>query len=261
MTTKEIPYDGTCIKASELDKNERYFKLTNKDEKHFGMQYATGLNVDVLSFNPSGECNSGGLYFFSESQLINYKMFINFDPHWIREVTFEDLDDEPIYVEKNKYKTHRFILGEKHRINTRGDMLTYVRFDDNYIANKTIKNATTHCHLGYIPKKYLTQELCLSMIAHSRYTFVFVPDEFKTYDMCKFVMEDCPHLFVHVPDRFKTYDMCMFVVKKFGYALKYVPAEHRTQELCTAAVIHNKDALEYVPEHIQQHMCKNIKCV
>ncbi len=41
----------------------RFFKLTTHNELHHGFQYTTGLNIDSLQFNPTGECSSGGLYF------------------------------------------------------------------------------------------------------------------------------------------------------------------------------------------------------
>jgi len=33
-----------------------YYKFTNKKEKHNGLQYHDGLNIDVLPFNPKGDC-------------------------------------------------------------------------------------------------------------------------------------------------------------------------------------------------------------
>ena len=34
-----------------------FYKLLHQDEQHFSMQYNEGLNIDILPFNPSGECS------------------------------------------------------------------------------------------------------------------------------------------------------------------------------------------------------------
>jgi hypothetical protein len=90
--------------------NQKCYKLTNELENHNGFQYKTGLNIDINEFNPSGECNKGGLYFFRADQLVYYKSFTTYIK-WIREVTFPE--DAKIYVEFNGFKADKFILGER----------------------------------------------------------------------------------------------------------------------------------------------------
>ena len=82
----------------------------NEDENHRGFQYKTGDNIDTNEFNPKGSCEKGGLYFFDEAQLINYSSYTD-NCVWIREVTF--FPDSRIYCEEGKYKTDKFILGER----------------------------------------------------------------------------------------------------------------------------------------------------
>jgi len=93
-----------------------YYKILNKDEKHHGMKYKTGLNVDIIAWNPSGSCTPGGLYFSREDIL----GFIDYGP-WIRKVTL--LKDSKIYKDPGrvyeKWKTNKFILGERKKINTK----------------------------------------------------------------------------------------------------------------------------------------------
>jgi len=87
----------------------KYWKITNEKENHKGMQYTTGLNVDILPFNPSGDCKKGGIYFASKDILT----FCDYGC-WIREVTLPE--NEEIYENPGspkKYKTHRVILGER----------------------------------------------------------------------------------------------------------------------------------------------------
>jgi len=89
----------------------KYYKILNEEEKHYGMQYKDGLNVDVLPFNPSGSCKPGGIYF---TDVENIFEFCDYGP-WIREVTLPD--GEEIYKDPdgNKYKAHRVILGKRRK--------------------------------------------------------------------------------------------------------------------------------------------------
>ena len=90
----------------------RFYKVLNEDECHNGFQYHDGLNVDSEPFNPSGNCEPGGIYFAREDILA----FLSYGV-WIREVTIPE--GEPIYENPGhpkKYKSHRVILGQRRRI-------------------------------------------------------------------------------------------------------------------------------------------------
>jgi len=89
-----------------------YYKILNKEENHNGLQYKTGLNIDPLQFDPSGDCEPGGIYFASKDILV----FLDFGP-WIRKVTLPD--DAQIYKNPKspeKWKADKVILGERKRI-------------------------------------------------------------------------------------------------------------------------------------------------
>jgi hypothetical protein len=89
-----------------------FYKITNESENHRGMKYKTGLNVDILPFNPSGDCEPGGIYFAREDILA----FLYYG-HWIRKVTLPE--DAQIYEnigEQKKWKADKIILGKPKRI-------------------------------------------------------------------------------------------------------------------------------------------------
>jgi hypothetical protein len=44
--------------------NEQY-----KDHKFVKLTYETGLNIDHLEFNPTGECKPGGIFFTDQNKL------------------------------------------------------------------------------------------------------------------------------------------------------------------------------------------------
>jgi ankyrin repeat protein len=88
------------------------YKILNKEENHHSLQYKTGLNIDPMPFNPSGDCKPGGIYYAREDILA----FLNYGP-WIREVTLPDGDEEYKNPGKPvKYKAHQVILGERKTI-------------------------------------------------------------------------------------------------------------------------------------------------
>jgi hypothetical protein len=91
----------------------KFYKITNTEEKHHGLHYQDGLNVDYLqSFNPSGNCLKGGIYFSREDILC----FLHYGP-WIREVTLPE--NEEVYEnpgDPQKWKAHQVILGPKREI-------------------------------------------------------------------------------------------------------------------------------------------------
>ena len=89
-----------------------FYKITNKKENHNGLQYKTGLNIDPLPWNPSGNCESGGIYFSREDIFA----FINYGP-WIRKVTIPE--DAEVYEnpgKSKKWKAHKVLLGERKKI-------------------------------------------------------------------------------------------------------------------------------------------------
>lgn len=90
-----------------------YYKITNEKENHNGLQYKTGLNVDILPFNPSGDCKPGGIYFAREDILA----FLEYGP-WIRKVFIPkgaNVYENPGLPEK--WKADKVILGEREEIN------------------------------------------------------------------------------------------------------------------------------------------------
>jgi hypothetical protein len=89
-----------------------FYKILSKDEKHYDLQYKTGLNIDIVPFDPSGDCRSGGIYFSREDIFA----FLDYGP-WIRKVTIPE--DARVYEnpgQPKKWKADRVILGEREQI-------------------------------------------------------------------------------------------------------------------------------------------------
>jgi hypothetical protein len=89
-----------------------FYKILNEDEKHHELQYQTGLNIDPVPFDPSGDCKPGGIYFSREHILA----FLNYGP-WLRKVTLPD--NAQVYEnpgKPRKWKADRVILGEREKL-------------------------------------------------------------------------------------------------------------------------------------------------
>jgi len=84
MSYYKIPNKDECRYGLQFKTSlsMNYYKILSKDEYHYDLQYKTGLNVDPKPFNPSGNCEPGGIYFSREDILA----FLDYGP-WIRKVT------------------------------------------------------------------------------------------------------------------------------------------------------------------------------
>lgn len=87
----------------------KFYKILNEYERHGGLSYKTGLNVDTSPFKPSGDCEPGGIYFAREFIF----EFIGYGPY-IREVVLPE--EARLYKNPGtpvKWKADRVILGER----------------------------------------------------------------------------------------------------------------------------------------------------
>lgn len=85
-----------------------YYKVLNEELNHKGFQYRMGLNIDTEEFNPSGSCESGGLYFTTKEHLCKFldygiyiaEVYIPFDAE-----VYKDPDED-------KYKANKIIIAK-----------------------------------------------------------------------------------------------------------------------------------------------------
>jgi len=93
--------------------NIELVRLTNLEELHRRMHYVDGVNVDIEPFYPNDNCSKGGLYFIPSYHInrwTNYNSGIG-EMVWKRKVTI--LKDSLVYIEENKFKTNKFLLGKR----------------------------------------------------------------------------------------------------------------------------------------------------
>lgn len=183
----------TMMKAD--DREFKFYKLTNKEENHHGFQYVTGLNVDNIPFNPTRECQPGGLYFFAKDQLIYFNMYAN-SAYYIREITL--LDDSRIYIENHKFKTDKFVLGERtkfelpmemHMPAVIANMYTIIHINKLYAEKSLCKTLTDQDREHFDKTNLYTVSMCGIMLK-----FVYN----KTKEICEAAIYQNPEASIYV---------------------------------------------------------------
>ena len=234
--------------------NQLLFRITNFTETHRIIQYRSGLNVDTIPFNPTKECQQGGLYFFDQSQINNYKQYVHpDDAYWIRQV--EIPDDARVYVEFGKYKADKFILRSRLPIgNYQPDKLCnmYAQYiesikqvygtDSNkfnkectffldYPTLPSIKISYDPCFLEYVKEQ--TDEVCLKVVKQNSWALLYVKKQ--TEAICIEAVKQNGLVLQYVNEQTKA--ICIEAVKQNGLVLQYV--NEQTEAICIEAVKQN----------------------
>jgi len=200
-------------------------KFMHDDDKHYGMQYKSGMNHDIKPFD-SITCSGGGIYFttieYWESHVWTYG-----DSG--REVRIPD--DAYVYIESHdKLKCSHIWLGDREE-----KFKLIRRLFDQYI--KSLSNP----HDPDLVHRILS--INIHSINH------IDPMYLKMDTMIKMVKKCGNHLEMMV----KIFDplmlpreLLMEAVKQNGLALKFIPRESRTLEILLYAVRQNGMSLEYI---------------
>jgi hypothetical protein len=125
-------YTGAQVNAINTDP---LVKLTNESENHNGFVFATGENCDTMPFRPYGSCSAGGLYFCKKNEVHKWLQYNFTQMHYIRSVTLPD--DARVYIEENKMKADKFILGERETIFDNKPLFDYLLQHGCCMWNKT----------------------------------------------------------------------------------------------------------------------------
>jgi phosphosulfolactate phosphohydrolase-like enzyme len=241
----------SIITLEELYKSDdKFYRLTNATENHNGFQYATGLNVDILLFNPTGKCEDGGLYFFSSRQLPHFHEYC-YDIKYIREVTFEGITTPQIYASDGKYKCHSFVLSPRKPfyiddpslkldilsiVSKDGHALEFVKEQTHEICLAAVSN--NGCALKHVKEQ--TPEICMASISNNTYALYYVEEQ--THEICMATISNNGCALQYIKKQ--TPEICLAAVSKNGYALQHV--KKQTHEICLAAVSNDGDALRFV---------------
>jgi hypothetical protein len=221
--------EGEVISGEQFNivyKGKLFVKLTNHCELHNGYQFKTGLNVDTVLFNPSGECNPGGIYFCEFNEIPYWLRYNGSGPMvWYRYVSVPA--DSKVYIEMGKFKVDKLILTDRALI---VDIMT----EDKWVT------AARH-NIGVLKDmKDQTERICLAAVLQYGNALEYVEDQTERICLAA-VLQDC-YALEYVKNQ--TDAICLAAVQQNGYALEYVKTQ--TDAICLAAVQQNGYALEYV---------------
>ena len=107
---------GDVLSGKEFNKKYNgtvFVKLIKKSKNHNGYHYKTGKNKlgKKETFNPTSSCSPGGLYFTKLSKLTKWLDYDDYEPmYYCSIVTIPK--NARVYIEKDKFKTDKFILGK-----------------------------------------------------------------------------------------------------------------------------------------------------
>lgn len=239
---------GKRFKEAHPDK--LFYRITNELELHRGFQYQTGVNIDHLPFDSTGECIGGGLYF---TELNKMAIWIESPSSvYIRQV--EIMDDSFVHIQRNKFKADKFILRERvliedfelwndpefclHTVTLNGWLLKYVKTQ----TPETCLAAVMANGYALQHVKEQTEEICLESVKSYPFTLKFVNKQ--TEEMCLTAVKQSPYTFKYVHN--KTEAICLEAVKQNGFILSQINEIDQTRDICLAAVQRNGAALQYV---------------
>jgi hypothetical protein len=245
----------TGKKFKELYPDKLFYKITNELECHNNFQYKDGLNEDIIKFNPSGKCESGGLYF---AELNDIAYWIDYGVN-IRRVVI--LDDSLVYIEEKKFKTNKFYLNKKISLVNfeylhNYDFCKLAVYKYSYVLQYIINQTDELCKLAIEKNPYVlrhiinqTDELCKLAIEKNPYVLEYVKNQ--TNELCRMAIEKNPKILKYVKNQ--TDELCRLVIEINPYLLKYV--NNQTDELCKLAIKINPFALLHIKNQTDE-LCK-----
>ena len=94
-----------------FNRKETYYKITNEEENHNGLQYHTGRVVDILPFNDNTDdsCVPGGIYFTDKDHILE---FGDYGP-WVRPLTIPEGVGVILDPDGNKFRAHEVDMQER----------------------------------------------------------------------------------------------------------------------------------------------------
>jgi len=199
------------------DRRKTYWKVTNEDECHYGLQYKTGLVIDPVPFNnnPDESCVEGGIYFTTREYIHRFFWVgTNLRPVKIPKDAKVVLDPEG-----DKYRADRVILREKKSLDYYFDHLfNKDTFQKNYYKFLA-KYCPKHFDKWFDKKTFYKKDYW--------YLVEYCPEHFdKWFDKDTFPKIYYRHLAKYCTEYFdKWFDKNTFPKKDYWYLIKYC-SEH-----------------------------------
>src|SRR5579872_275343 len=242
-----------------------FVKLTNESEVHRGFHFEDGLNVDTVLFNPISSCSAGGIYFIEENNIINWVYYdaVVGTMIYVRKVTIPD--DARVYIEDDKFKTDKLILGPKscidktiysHSVESNVCVFKFLsnNVKDKNVCMKAVEGSYTS--LNYVPAELRDKNICSHAVKNHGLSLQFVPEHIIDEEMCMNAVKEHAGALQYVPRTLMNKEICVWAVAMNGDLLRFVPYSINDKEICLEAVRNRGCALKYVPpEIIDKNIC------
>lgn len=262
---------GTEMTGNEFNQrfdHLNFVKLTNEKENHYGFQFNDGLNVDHNSFDPSGSCQKGGIYFTTYDNAYMWA-YCNDIMMYVRKVIIPN--DARVYIEDKKCKVDKIFLCPKDYVEKKIYVdcikLYYDMTDHDYIPSQLFRDRDIYmkiieydCNMfAFVPTFLKDRDMCMEAVRHNGNMLKYVPTILKDRDMCTEATRQNTTILFFVPEYLRDYEMCLEAVKDNGTFLICVPEYLKDRNMCIEAVKENSKALDYVPMSLRSQIKSYVK--
>lgn len=217
--TRVIPVLLTT--QEQFDYTKKYYKVIQKNNKHYGHTYHHGLNVDSIPFSPEESCLSGGLYFTNRD---NLRHFLHFG-EYICEVSIPI--DTPVWEEKEfikKWKAPQLFVDLENRCKRENFAWT----NDEILCILT-KLRTNECDILISQKK---EDDLIYIVSKCGSFLKYIPFDRQTYSMCKSAVKNDPFSFNYSNPKYHTSVLSWLAFEGDHCTFPFIPQEHITEDMC-----------------------------
>lgn len=201
---------GTVYTGKEFNLlyQEPLYKITNNKEIHYNLVYSDGLVCDILEFNPTSLCSSGGLYISNFDLLPKYFKY----GIYLRDIIIPD--DALVYVEPYSFKCNKIIL-KNRRLIKELDWWNYIDF-----CKKALKIDGEL--IRYVPNHLKTVEIYKEALENTGFALEYIAREELTEELCEIAVRQASPALNYVPKELQTKKIISIALEKDDYAKKYI---------------------------------------
>ncbi len=217
-------------------------KFMNDDDKHFGMKYETGYNLDILPFNGKKSCQPGGIYV---TTLLDHNEYIKNYGSWARRVFVQP--NALVYIENCKIKCDEVILGKRvPKKELISELIIECGHNGKHLILAEIIKKTPN-NIQFIEQKYRTLEMMMCAIEQDPLTIQFIEQEYRTHEMIINAIKNDPCVLSLIEQEYRTEEMMLSAIKEFPDALSLIAQNYRTPEMIMIALKQNRHAIIHIP--------------
>lgn len=219
--------EGRLLRGSELA-GVKLYKILKSNLTHFGFTYKEGLNELQEPFNPSGDCDPGGLYITEHPEL------------WIMMGLYVASvilpDDAQVWKGSDKYKVDKLILGPIAQIS------------DEIYLNAVQQNGML---LEHIPHGRRNDNLLIAAVREEGNSIKYVLVCHRSIELCFIAVEQNPRAIEFVPRCYFNDVEAFSAIVNYGLRFTDVLVENCSYPLDVyIAVVRRKpEAIKDVPSY------------